>query len=302
MTIRPKDVPAEGIRKLPTPGPRQSMLPEQEMIAAMQVASAPTVSPLPAANAPAGTSPENDLTDSGFTPRDEAGSPPTLTPSPTPTLVPTTPLFRPRDRSRVEPVAEGRWQWRIGLDRELKAELDTLKGYLAHKIPDGDLQKVFEQMLHDSLEKHGKRLGFIAPKHPRAIPEQVATPGIRQRVALGVRRAVLARDGHRCTEICNGERCTETERLEMDHLDPANETGSSTVDDPVTTGPTTSTGRSSSTGASASSGGGPRRARSARSGGRRRRPRPLPRPRNPSPSSRRNPSSSTPRPAQRSTR
>ena len=128
MTIRPKDVPAEGIRKLPTPGPRQSMLPEQEMIAAMQVASAPTVSPLPAANAPAGTSPENDLTDSGFTPRDEAGSPPTLTPSPTPTLVPTTPLFRPRDRSRIEPVAEGRWQWRIGLDRELKAELDTLKG------------------------------------------------------------------------------------------------------------------------------------------------------------------------------
>ncbi|MFT3912762.1 MAG: hypothetical protein QM704_01360 [Anaeromyxobacteraceae bacterium] len=89
-------------------------------------------------------------------------------------------------------------------------------------------------MLHDSLEKHGKRLGFIAPQHPRAVPEQVATPGIRQRVPLGVRRAVLERDGHRCTEICNGERCPETERLEMDHLDPANETGSSTVDDLVT--------------------------------------------------------------------
>ena len=84
-------------------------------------------------------------------------------------------------------------------------------------------------MLHDSLEKHGKRLGFIAPKHPRAIPEQEATPGIRQRVPLGVRRAVLERDGHRCTEICNGD-----------------------------------------TGASASIGGGPRRVRSARSGGRRR--------------------------------
>lgn len=52
-----------------------------------------------------------------------------------------------------------------------------------------------------------------------AVAEQVATPGTRRRVPLGVRRAVLARDGHRCTELCaDGERCTETERLEMDHL------------------------------------------------------------------------------------
>ncbi|MFT3913867.1 MAG: HNH endonuclease signature motif containing protein [Anaeromyxobacteraceae bacterium] len=248
VSIRPKDVPADGLRKLPRPGPRQPMVPEQQLISALQAAQ-PTLSTLPATNAPAGTSPENDLTDSGFTPREEMNSPPSLSlippptrdlsPTPTPptpvlSLAPTTPLFRLRDRSRIEPVADGRWQWRIGLDRALKADLDTLKGYLAHKIPDGDLQKVFEQMLHDSLEKHGKRLGFIAPEHPRPIPDQVATPGTRLRVPLGVRRAVLARDGHRCTEVCNGERCPETERLEMDHLDPANETGSSTVDDLVT--------------------------------------------------------------------
>ncbi|MFO0581900.1 MAG: hypothetical protein U0229_06495 [Anaeromyxobacter sp.] len=97
------------------------------------------------------------------------------------------PLSRAPERSRVEPVADGRWQWRIGLDRDQKEKLDRLTGFLAHKYPDGDLQGIFDQMLSDSFEKHGKRLGFIAPARPRPIPEQEPTPGMRQRVPLPVK-------------------------------------------------------------------------------------------------------------------
>jgi hypothetical protein len=98
------------------------------------------------------------------------------------------------------------------------------------------LQRIFDQMLDDSLEKHGKRLGFVEPKRPRKpAPPRPPTPGVRVPVLLAVRRAVLKRDGYRCTGIGpDGERCPCTERLEMDHINPAKETGSSTVDDLTT--------------------------------------------------------------------
>jgi len=58
---------------------------------------------------------------------------------------------------------------------------------------------------------------------------------VRAPVPRAVRRAVLKRDGYRCTSVSpDGERCPATEQLEMDHLEPAKETGSSTVDDLTT--------------------------------------------------------------------
>ena len=133
-SIQPKQVPADGLRKLPAPRP--------------------AVAPELLADATGGPSPVM-----GF-----------RTPEPPPIQTPLAPpppvALRPPDRSRVEPVAEDRWQWRIGMNGERKAKLDRLRGYLGHKIPDGDLEKIFDQMLDDSLEKHGKRLGFVEPKRP----------------------------------------------------------------------------------------------------------------------------------------
>ena len=46
---------------------------------------------------------------------------------------------------------------------------------------------------------------------------------------------MLTRDGYQCTELGpDGERCPCKDKLELDHRDPANATGSSTVDDLTT--------------------------------------------------------------------
>jgi hypothetical protein len=201
VSMQPREVPADGLRRLPAPVARPTP-------------SSPSVS-APAPDAPSVTRPVVAL----------------MGPEPAPVAPP-----RPLARSTIEPVSADRWQWRIGLNGELKAKLDKLRGYLGHKFTDGDLDKVFAQMLDDSLEKHGKRLGFVEPARPRKpAPPKAPTPGKRAPVSVAVRRAVLKRDGYRCTWVAtDGERCPCTTKLEMDHLEPAAETGSSTVADLTT--------------------------------------------------------------------
>ena len=207
VSIRPKEVPADGLRKLPTPSPRPAVAPLADASSGPCLARAL----------------RNDL--SPAAPAAQVSLVPGRDPEP-----------RPLGRSFIEPVAKDRWQWRVGLDAERKAKLDTLRGYLGHKVFDGDLQRIFDQMLDDSLEKHGKRLGFVEPKRPRKpAPPRPPTPGERLSVLLAVRRAVLKRDGYQCTELGpDGERCPCREKLELDHRDPANVTGSSTVNDLTT--------------------------------------------------------------------
>jgi len=207
VSIRPKEVPADGLRKLPTASPRLAVAPPSD------ASSGPCLDrALRNDNSPA-------------TPAVQGALVPGSDPGP-----------RPLGRSFIEPVSKDRWQWRVGLDAGRKAKLDTLRGYLGHKIFDGDLQKIFDQMLDDALEKHGKRLGFVEPKHPRKpSPPKPPTPGKRAPIPRWVRRAVLKRDGYQCTESGpDGERCPCKDRLELDHRNPANVTGSSTVDDLTT--------------------------------------------------------------------
>jgi 5-methylcytosine-specific restriction endonuclease McrA len=161
-------------------------------------------------------------------------APPVVDAAPVPALAATSP--RPAERSRIEPVGAERWHWRITLDAKRKAKLDRLKDILSHKFPDGDPEKLFDQMLDDCLEKQGKPRGYVEPSRPRKpAPPKAPTPGQRAPVPLPVRREVLKRDGYRCTFMAeDGARCACTTRLEMDHLEPAAETGSSRVEDLTT--------------------------------------------------------------------
>jgi len=114
VSIRPKQVPADGLRRLPAPAPRPAY-----------------PSPLPA-SAPGGPSPVMVL----------------RIPAPTGQAVV---VAQPLARSIIEPVAKDRWQWRVGLEGERKAKLDTLRGYLGHKIPDGDPANVTGSSTVDDL-------------------------------------------------------------------------------------------------------------------------------------------------------
>ncbi|MEQ9504103.1 MAG: hypothetical protein RIT81_45020 [Deltaproteobacteria bacterium] len=86
---------------------------------------------------------------------------------------------------------------------------------------------VFEAAIAQYVERLEKQK-FKTTERPRSEPED-AEPG-RRPIAAAVKRAVTERDGHRCTFVGDGRRCSETERLEFDHVVPVAKGGRSTVD------------------------------------------------------------------------
>jgi hypothetical protein len=139
--------------------------------------------------------------------------------------------------ARVEPVSEDRWSVRVTLDAEMKAELETLKALLSHKVPTGDLREVLREAIRCGVEKHGKRKGaVVATRKPRPVvragegePNASSDPGSTH-ITAAVRREVWKRDGGRCTFVSpDGSRCNSRWRLELDHIEPVALGGTSTV-------------------------------------------------------------------------
>jgi hypothetical protein len=214
VSIVPRKAPAAGLRKLPAPraAPSAGELRAPSPVMGLTTAAAPP------AESP---SPEMELTSvDAQAPSAVAGPVPGTRAAAT----------------RIAPVARAEWQWRIRMDEVRMAKLEKLKGMLAHVVPDGDLDRIFDRMLDDALAVEGKKRGFVEPARPRkAARARPPTPGERAPVPPHVRREVLKRDGYRCTWVHpDGSRCEETARLEMDHLEPARETGSSTPADLTT--------------------------------------------------------------------
>ena len=209
VEIRPRPGARDGIRKLPVPA-------ERVTLAAPVV---PTTGEFPLAEVLLGTSSPAPVADA-FVPPAPLASPASV------------PVDRPELRGKVEPVAKERWALRVTLDANRKKKLEQLKDLLSHKIPDGDLNAVFEEMLDCAIEKHGKRRGTVTPARTRKTELPPPTPGRRQPIKAWVRRAVLERDGYRCTYLSpDGTRCESTRRLELDHAEGATNTGSSRPDE-----------------------------------------------------------------------
>jgi hypothetical protein len=215
VSIVPKKAPATGLRKLPAPTP-----------AAPSAGELRAPSPVMGLTTEAGPRAEASSLEMGLTTGAAAAPSAVQRPVPDPCAA----------RARITPVARAEWQWRLRMDEARMAKLEKLKGMLAHVVPDGDLERIFDRMLDDALAVEGKRRGFVEPERPRkTAPPKPPTPGERAPVPPHVRREVLKRDGYRCTWVHpDGSRCEETARLEMDHLLPARETGSSTAADLTT--------------------------------------------------------------------
>jgi hypothetical protein len=265
--LSPRPAPQEGIRRLA--GPCAS--PSAPALALAAPVPAPALGLLPLAPSQGGEPAGGDRAPT-IAPAVEPEAVPLPAPSPVRAPEPApraAPLARPARPAEVEPVTADTWSMRVTLDRQLKADLDALRGLLSHKFPDGNLAAVLGEALRCAIEKHGKRRGAVQPARPRssaatapaapAVPSaeasSVPTPAAsagpggqppdaeppprvappprapRPPVPLAVRRAVWERDGGRCTYVsADGRRCGSTWQLEFDHVDPAARGGPSTVE------------------------------------------------------------------------
>jgi 5-methylcytosine-specific restriction endonuclease McrA len=139
---------------------------------------------------------------------------------------------------RVQPIAEDRWSVRVTLDAEAKAELETLKALLSHKIPKGELGAVLREAIRCGIEKHGKRKGAVTPSRKTQGCASASSGRSPRRtradappIPAAVRREVWNRDGGRCTFVGpDGCRCESRWQLEFDHIEPVALGGTSTAE------------------------------------------------------------------------
>ncbi len=198
-SLKPRQAPREGIRKLPEP------------VATRE--APPPVSPTP--------------------PRGEAVAAPGPAPGPVSAPVEPTPaLFQaPRPRTvEMRAVSESQWSLRATIDQAFKDDLETLSTLLSHKLRRGDVAAVLHEAIRCGIEKHGKRKGAVRPK--RKVAPKPRPPTDPHAIPAEVRRQVWERDGGRCAWVGpDGRRCDSRWQLEVDHVRPPSLGGTSTPKD-----------------------------------------------------------------------
>ena len=130
-------------------------------------------------------------------------------------------------RAVISPLAPERYKVQFTASVVAHASLRRAQDLLRHRIPDGDVSKVFELALAALVEKLEKEK-LAATTRPR--PSGGVGPGSR-RIPAAVKRAVWKRDGGRCVFIGKGGRpCAETGCLEFHHLVPFGRDGEATME------------------------------------------------------------------------
>jgi hypothetical protein len=104
---------------------------------------------------------------------------------------------------------------------ETYAKLREAQALLRHRVPDGDLVRIFDLAL-SALLREVRRVRFAETDKPRpGSGGKPATSGPSRHIPAAVRREVVERDDGRCTFIgTNGHRCDSREALEFHHEEP----------------------------------------------------------------------------------
>jgi 5-methylcytosine-specific restriction endonuclease McrA len=94
-------------------------------------------------------------------------------------------------------------------------KLERARDLLRHRVPDGDLEAVFDRAM-DALIAQLEKQVTAKTERPRRVMKAPKDPGAVSRAA---RREVMARDGKQCAFVsAGGLRCTERGGLEIDHV------------------------------------------------------------------------------------
>ena len=129
-------------------------------------------------------------------------------------------------RAKLAPLSPERYALQVTLSRTAHDLLREAQALLGHALPSGDISQVLERALSEMVERLRKsKYGETA--RPRV---QVGVAQGRH-IPAAIRRAVVARDGARCTFVNTaGKRCDERMRLEFDHEKPIGVGGQTTVE------------------------------------------------------------------------
>jgi HNH endonuclease len=161
---------------------------------------------------------------------------------------------RPNARRCFEPLSPDRYKVQFTADAELKRKLELARDLLRHALPSGDLSAIIDRALEVLIASELKRrFGAGARRKACGTRPQKSTggaeavrresappPNVRARpsgptgqtpsgsneqpsprITRATRRAVLERDGLRCTwRGPDGARCTSRAWLEGDHIHP----------------------------------------------------------------------------------
>jgi 5-methylcytosine-specific restriction endonuclease McrA len=116
-----------------------------------------------------------------------------------------------------EPLSVDRYLVSFTASTELRDKLERARDLLRHRVPDGNLEAVFDRAL-DALIAQLEREVAAKTERPRRVAKAPEDPGT---VTRAVRREVMARDGEQCSfRSADGARCTERGGLELDHRVP----------------------------------------------------------------------------------
>jgi len=130
-------------------------------------------------------------------------------------------------RSDIAPLSPERYKVQFTASEAMHKNLRQAQDLLRHRIPDGDVARVFEIALQVLLEKL-ERQKLAATDRPRK--SRGVSSGSRA-IPAEVKRAVWNRDDGRCAFVAeSGRRCKETAFLEFHHIVPFARGGQAVLD------------------------------------------------------------------------
>ena len=194
-TVRPKPDVEAVVRKLPETTPRPETMP----LAGTTERGGQTTSPLLLSESQPQAAPSQ--------PANNATAPPIHRPS----------------RPTLAPLSAERYKIQFTASRQLHDKLRRAQDLLRHAIPGGDPAAIFERGL-DLLLAHVERQKLGQAAHPR-VPAR--TTRHSRHIPAAVKREVWIRDQARCAFVGVAGRCSERGFLELHHLHPYADGGSS---------------------------------------------------------------------------